>query len=115
MGTSIKAGVENAEGELAWLRKVAERYPDAEQWRLPDGRSVWASRQVVPTDLMVVTVARADGEVEAYAVPFGLVGGYAVYRRTDWLHPVGILLMQMKGDQPALFAKVVAYTVRRDA
>jgi hypothetical protein len=111
--TTIQAGIEDALKEHAWFKAVAELYPDAALWTLPNGTSRWASPSVVPTDLMVVLGDR--GERDAYAIPYALVGKRAVFRRTDFPETLGVLFMRMGKQDPELLAKVVAYAAREFA
>lgn len=74
MSYSIDEGVEEARKRLADLEVIAERFPDATMTGLPDGRQVWCSSSIEPTDFLLV---RAKDSV--VLCPYELVGGTAVF------------------------------------
>lgn len=67
MSYSISEGVEDGRKRLAAIEAVASKYPDAWLDTLDDGRKVWMSNKVEPTDFEIVPCERTGGTIVKYA------------------------------------------------
>jgi hypothetical protein len=66
MSYSIQEGAEDARKRQEALEAIAEKYPDAWLDTLDDGRKVWMSNKVEPTDFEIVPSERTGGHIVKY-------------------------------------------------
>lgn len=112
--TTIRDGVVLLNEETAFLEAVAERYPDATRREAPNGTFVWVSPSVEPTDIAVVIGRGRFGEPQdAYALPYALVEGKAVFLEMMMWPTLGVMTMLLREQKPTLATALARFVATK--